>query len=181
MEETKKELVDEKIIKEDVKEDIKEDIKEDVKDDVKDDISIDIDATSEVADETLAYEDDEVGYIEEVTDEDILKEIAERASSIRTEDKKLIRDLSAKYGLEFHPKSRCNECYIEQACKIYALIKQAKPTKSGAVDGYQLRDNLDVTYHGWRINADTLTKENAERWIADGFPLKYFIKMPKAK
>lgn len=160
MEETKKELVDEK--------------------------EIDINATSEVTDETkeeqleLAYEDDEVGYIEEVKDEDILKEIAERASSLRAEDKKLIRDLSAKYGLEFRPKSRCNECYIEQACKIYALIKEAKPTKSGAVDGYQLREGLDVTYHGWHINADTLTKENAEKWIADGFPTKYFIKMPKA-
>lgn len=160
MEETKKELVDEK--------------------------EIDINATSEVTDETkdeqleLAYEDDEVGYIEEVKDEDILKEIAERASSLHAEDKKLIRDLSVKYGLEFRPKSRCNECYIEQACKIYALIKEAKPTKSGAVDGYQLRDGLDVTYHGWHINADTLTKENAEKWLADGFPTKYFIKMPKA-
>ena len=160
MEETKKELVDEK--------------------------EIDINATSEVTDETkeeqleLAYEDDEVGYIEEVKDEDILKEIAERASSLHAEDKKLIRDLSVKYGLDFHPKSRCNECYIEQACKIYALIKEAKPTKSGAVDGYQLRDGLDVTYHGWHINADTLTKENAEKWLADGFPTKYFIKMPKA-
>ena len=160
MEETKKELVDEK--------------------------EIDINATSEVTDETkeeqlvLAYEDDEVGYIEEVKDEDILKEIAERASSLCAEDKKLIRDLSVKYGLEFRPKSRCNECYIEQACKIYALIKEAKPTKSGAVDGYQLRDGLDVTYHGWHINADTLTKENAEKWLADGFPTKYFIKMPKA-
>ena len=161
MEETKKELVDEK--------------------------EIDINATSEVTDETideqleLAYEDDEVGYIEEVKDEDILKEIAERASSLSAEDKKLIRDLSVKYGLEFHPKSRCNECYIEQACKIYALIKEAKPTKSGAIDGYQLRDGLDVTYHGWHINADTLTKENAEKWLADGFPTKYFIKMPKAE
>ena len=160
MEETKKELVDEK--------------------------EIDINATSEVTDETieeqleLAYEDDEVGYIEEVNDKDILKEIAERASSLSAEDKKLIRDLSAKYGLDFHPKSRCNECYIEQACKIYALIKEAKPTKSGAVDGYQLREGLDVTYHGWHINADTLTKENAEKWLADGFPTKYFIKMPKA-
>lgn len=161
MEETKKELVDEK--------------------------EIDINATSEVTDETkeeqleLAYENDEVGYIEEVKDEDILKEIAERASSLRAEDKKLVRDLSVKYGLEFRPKSRCNECYIEQACKIYALIKEAKPTKSGAVDGYQLRDGLDVTYHGWHINADTLTKENAEKWLADGFPIKYFIKMPKAE
>ena len=160
MEETKKELFDEK--------------------------EIDINATSEITDETkddqleLAYEDDEVGYIEEVKDEDILKDIAERASSLRAEDKKLIRDLSVKYGLDFHPKSRCNECYIEQACKIYALIKEAKPTKSGAVDGYQLRDGLDVTYHGWHINADTLTKENAEKWLADGFPTKYFIKMPKA-
>lgn len=160
MEETKKELVYEK--------------------------EIDINATSEVTDETkdeqleLAYENDEAGYIEEVKDEDILKEIAERASSLRSEDKKLIRDLSVKYGLDFRPKSRCNECYIEQACKIYALIKEAKPTKSGAVDGYQLREGLDVTYHGWRINADTLTKENAEKWLADGFPTKYFIKMPKA-
>lgn len=159
MEETNKELVDEK--------------------------EIDINATSDVTDETkdeqleIAYEDDEVGYIEEVKDEDILKDIAERASSLCAEDKKLIRDLSVKYGLEFHPKSRCNECYIEQACKIYALIKEAKPTKSGAVDGYQLRDGLDVTYHGWRINADTLTKENAEKWLADGFPLKYFVKVPK--
>lgn len=159
MEETNKELVDEK--------------------------EIDINATSDVTDETkdeqleIAYEDDEVGYIEEVKDEDILKEIAERASSLCAEDKKLIRDLSVKYELEFSPKSRCNECYIEQACKIYALIKEAKPTKSGAVDGYQLRDGLDVTYHGWRINADTLTKENAEKWLADGFPLKYFVKVPK--
>ena len=165
MEETKKELVDEK--------------------------EIDINATSDVTDETkdeqlelayeeqLEYEDDGVGYIEEVKDEDMLKKIAERASSLRAEDKKLICDLSVKYGLEFHPKSRCNECYIEQACKIYALIKGSKPTKSGAVDGYQLREGLDVTYHGWRINADTLTKENAEKWIADGFPLKYFVKVPK--
>ena len=88
--------------------------------------------------------------------------------------------MSVKYGLEFRPKSRCNECYIEQACKIYALIKGNKPTKSGAVDGYQLREGLNVTYHGWHICADTLTKENAEKWIADGFPTKYFIKMPKA-
>lgn len=163
MEETKKEIVKDEIVKEE----------------------IDINATSEVIDETKEEEVEEeyidaVGMIPEVTDEDILKNIAVRASSLCAEDKKLIRDLSVKYGLEFHPKSRCNECYIEQACKIYALIKEAKPTKSGAIDGYQLRDGLDVTYHGWHINADTLTKENAEKWIADGFPLKYFVKVPKA-
>lgn len=163
MEETKKEIVKDEIVKEE----------------------IDINATSEVIDETKEEEVEEeyidaVGMIPEVTDEDILKNIAVSASSLRAEDKKLIRDLSVKYGLEFRPKSRCNECYIEQACKIYALIKEAKPTESGAVDGYQLRDGLDVTYHGWHINADTLTKENAEKWLADGFPTKYFIKMPKA-
>ena len=168
MEETKKEVVKDEIVKDEI---VKEEI--------------DIDATSEVTDETKEEEIEEeyidaVGTIPEVTDEDILKEIAERASSLRAEDKKLIRDLSVKYGLDFHPKSRCNECYIEQACKIYALIKEAKPTKSGAVDGYQLREGLDVTYHGWHINADTLTKENAEKWLADGFPTKYFVKMPKA-
>ena len=168
MEETKKEVVKDEIVKDEI---VKEEI--------------DIDATSEVTDETKEEEIEEeyidaVGTIPEVTDEDILKEIAERASSLRAEDKKLIRDLSVKYGLEFRPKSRCNECYIEQACKIYALIKGNKPTKSGAVDGYQLREGLDVTYHGWHINADTLTKENAEKWLADGFPTKYFVKMPKA-
>ena len=163
MEETKKEIVKDEIVKEE----------------------IDINATSEVIDETKEEEVEEeyidaVSMIPEVTDEDILKNIAERASSLCAEDKKLIRDLSVKYGLEFHPKSRCNECYIEQACKIYALIKGSKPTKSGAVDGYQLREGLNVTYHGWHICADTLTKENAEKWLADGFPTKYFIKMPKA-
>ena len=170
MEETKKKLVDEEIIKEDVKEDV----------------SIDINATSEVTDETkeeqleLAYEDDEVGYIEEVKDEDILKNIAERMVSLRREDKRIIRELSVKYGIDFKPRGHCNECYIEQACKIYAYLKGSKPTKNGAVNGYQLREGLNVTYHGWHICADTLTKDNAEKWIADGFPTKYFIKMPKA-
>lgn len=162
MEETKKEIVKDEIVKEE----------------------IDIDATSEVTDETKEEEVEEeyidaVGMIPEVTDEDILKNIAERMVSLRREDKRIIRELSVKYGIDFKPRGHCNECYIEQACKIYALIKEAKPTKSGAVDGYQLREGLDVTYHGWHINADTLTKENAEKWVADGFPLKYFVKVPK--
>lgn len=162
MEETKKEIVKDEIVKEE----------------------IDIDATSEVTDETKEEEVEEeyidaVGMIPEVTDEDILKNIAERMVSLRREDKRIIRELSVKYGIDFKPRGHCNECYIEQACKIYALIKEAKPTKSGAVDGYQLREGLDVTYHGWHICADTLTKDNAEKWIADGFPLKYFVKVPK--
>ena len=99
--------------------------------------------------------------------------------SLRREDKRIIRELSVKYGINFKPRGHCNECYIEQACKIYAYLKESKPTKSGAVDGYQLREGLNVTYHGWHICADTLTKENAEKWIADGFPLKYFVKVPK--
>lgn len=162
MEETKKEIVKDEIVKEE----------------------IDINATSEVIDETKEEEVEEeyidaVGMIPEVTDEDILKNIAERMVSLRREDKRIIRELSVKYGIDFKPRGHCNECYIEQACKIYALIKGAKPTKSGAVDGYQLREGLNVTYHGWHICADTLTKENAEKWIADGFPLKYFVKVPK--
>lgn len=162
MEETKKEIVKDEIVEKE----------------------IDIDATSEVTYETKEEEVEEeyidaVGMIPEVTDEDILKNIAERMVSLRREDKRIIRELSVKYGIDFKPRGHCNECYIEQACKIYALIKEAKPTKSGAVDGYQLREGLDVTYHGWHINADTLTKDNAEKWIEDGFPLKYFVKVPK--
>lgn len=158
------------------------------KETVKDEIvekEIDIDATSEVTDETKEEEIEEeyidaVGMIPEVTDEDILKNIAERMVSLRREDKRIIRELSVKYGIDFKPRGNCNECYIEQACKIYAHLKESKPTKSGAVDGYQLREGLNVTYHGWHICADTLTKENAEKWIADGFPLKYFAKVPKS-
>ncbi len=162
MEETKKEIVKDEIVEKE----------------------IDIDATSEVTDETKEEEVEEeyidaVGMIPEVTDEDILKNIAERMVSLRREDKRIIRELSVKYGIDFKPRGHCNECYIEQACKIYAYLKESKPTKSGAVDGYQLREGLNVTYHGWHICADTLTKENAEKWIADGFPLKYFVKVPK--
>lgn len=168
MEETKKEIVKDEIVKDEI---VKEEI--------------DIDATSEVTDETKEEEVEEeyidaVGMIPEVTDEDILKNIAERMVSLRREDKRIIRELSVKYGIDFKPRGHCNECYIEQACKIYAYLKESKPTKSGAVDGYQLREGLNVTYHGWHICADTLTKENAEKWLADGFPTKYFIKMPKA-
>ena len=168
MEETKKEIVKDEIVKDEI---VKEEI--------------DIDATSEVTDETKEEEVEEeyidaVGMIPEVTDEDILKNIAERMVSLRREDKRIIRELSVKYGIDFKPRGHCNECYIEQACKIYAYLKASKPTKSGAVDGYQLREGLNVTYHGWHICADTLTKDNAEKWIADGFPTKYFIKMPKA-
>ena len=167
MEETKKEIVKDEIVKDEI---VKEEI--------------DIDATSEVTDETKEEEVEEeyidaVGMIPEVTDEDILKNIAERMVSLRREDKRIIRELSVKYGINFKPRGHCNECYIEQACKIYAYLKESKPTKSGAVDGYQLREGLNVTYHGWHICADTLTKENAEKWIADGFPLKYFVKVPK--
>ena len=162
MEETKKEIVKDEIVKEE----------------------IDINATSEVIDETKEEEIEEeyidaVGIIPEVTDEDILKNIAERMVSLRREDKRIIRELSVKYGIDFKPRGHCNECYIEQACKIYAYLKESKPTKSGAVEGYQLREGLNVTYHGWHICADTLTKDNAEKWIADGFPLKYFVRVPK--
>lgn len=162
MEETKKEIAKDEIVEKE----------------------IDIDATSEVTDETKEEEVEEeyidaVGMIPEVTDEDILKNIAERMVSLRREDKRIIRELSVKYGIDFKPRGHCNECYIEQACKIYAYLKESKPTKSGAVDGYQLREGLNVTYHGWHICADTLTKDNAEKWIADGFPLKYFVKVPK--
>ena len=167
MEETKKEIVKDEIVKDEI---VKEEI--------------DIDATSEVTDETKEEEVEEeyidaVGMIPEVTDEDILKNIAERMVSLRREDKRIIRELSVKYGIDFKPRGHCNECYIEQACKIYAYLKESKPTKSGAVDGYQLREGLNVTYHGWHICADTLTKDNAEKWLADGFPLKYFVKVPK--
>ena len=92
MEETKKEIVKDEIVKDEI---VKEEI--------------DIDATSEVTDETKEEEVEEeyidaVGMIPEVTDEDILKNIAERMVSLRREDKRIIRELSAKYGIDFKPR-----------------------------------------------------------------------------
>lgn len=145
---------------------------------------LDINASGETTDEVNVITDEEpiddtIGMMPHYTDEDILRGIAEHGGHIGTEEKRLIRELSTKYGLYFRPLTRCSTCYMEQALKIYAVIKDKKKTKSGTIDGYQLREGLKVIYRNHLICEETLTKENAERWIADGFPLKYFVKVPK--
>lgn len=99
-----------------------------------------------------------------------LKAIIE-SNSVTAEDKQFIADMSIQYQLEFSPKGRCKNCYIDQAVIIYNAISKDKEPSCSSV----LRDDIDVVIDGHRINNATLTDELVEKYKGKGLPLHWFV------
>jgi hypothetical protein len=88
---------------------------------------------------------------------------------VTAEDKKLIADLSIKYGLEFKPK--CKDCYVDQAFLVYKAMEGDESHGCSA----RLRDDIDVIIHGRRINNATLTDELVEKYRGNALPEHWFV------
>lgn len=82
--------------------------------------------------------------------------------------------LAADYGVHVNPL--CPDCYTDTAIILLSKIRGGEDNP--VVDGFQLQEGLDVWHAEMRVNAALLNKENAERWIAAGLPLRFFTKRP---
>lgn len=108
-------------------------------------------------------------------------DLAEKPANKWTDkQKELTRDEAAKHGI--HLNTGCPDCYRDAAAQLaLALRPKEEPKDAG---GYVLRPGIDVVLHSYkygsfRICEATLTKANAEKWIAAGIPMRYFIKTPE--
>ena len=107
------------------------------------------------------------------------KALAEKAE-LTAEDKAAIMEEAGKHGIVLN--KRCAACYKDAAVQIALAYKPAEAQPDAG--GYELRDDIDVTLHSFkhgefRVCKATLTKENAEKWIAAGIPLRFFKKLPE--
>ena len=110
-----------------------------------------------------------------------LKPIAEKFK-LSAEDKKFIEPLAKEHGIEIN--KNCSDCWRDAAIQLLLIYKPETKVENPSAGGYELRVDIDVTFHSWkygtlRICPATLTKENAEKWIAAGAPLRWFVKTPQ--
>lgn len=106
-----------------------------------------------------------------------VKKIVEKpASKITVKEREFLVGLAADYGVSINPL--CKNCYHDAAIEIYTIISKST-NEVQEVDGYALVDGCNLLINGEPVNAATLTKEKAERWIKMGLPLRYFAKLPK--
>lgn len=108
-----------------------------------------------------------------------LREMVEK-SRLTKEDKVFIEPLAKQHDISLN--KRCPDCWKDAAIQLALLYKPKEEGKSAG--GYVLRKGIDVTlysyrYGTFRVCEATLTKENAEKWIAAGIPLRYFEKTPE--
>lgn len=99
-------------------------------------------------------------------------------ADLTTDDKRFIKEQAAAVGLQFSPRSACKSCYVDAAIVIYNKLKQAQPAPETTNEKprlWVLKDGVDVTWRGIRINAATITDEKAEQYIRSGFPRKFFV------
>lgn len=99
-----------------------------------------------------------------------LQAMVERGK-LTAEEKQYIADLSIKYNLPFDPKSKCENCYHDQAILLALHLKNLEAQK----DMPRLRDDIDVIINGVRINNATLTPELVEKYRGKGLPEHWFV------
>ena len=108
------------------------------------------------------------------------------ADGLNAETKKIIRDACKALGVKIK-KSNCTNCLIDAAIVCYSKLKAEQQTeaqqteeqqeKSGAE--YVLLPGLDVVFLGYRINAETINDTIARYILKQGFPRRYFAKLPQ--
>lgn len=105
-----------------------------------------------------------------------LKRIAnESASDLTKDDKTFILAQCAEHGVEVKSK-RCLSCYVDAAVELYRILTAECSQNGGEKKAvhYRLKDGVNVTYNGERVNAETITDERAESLIRRGFPIGFF-------
>lgn len=105
-----------------------------------------------------------------------LKALAEKAKLTKA-DKEFIAGLCDEHGIEI--KTSCSECYRDAVVVLYGKYKTEEETEE-PTSKYVLRKGLDVYFKGKRINEATISDELAEKLVANGFPTRFFTRMPDA-
>ena len=105
-----------------------------------------------------------------------LKRIANKsASELTKDDKTFILEQCAERGVKVKSK-QCLSCYIDAAVELYRILTAERSQNDSMKKAihYRLKDGVNVTYNGERVNADTMTDERAESLIRRGFPNGFF-------
>lgn len=105
-----------------------------------------------------------------------LKRIANKsASELTKDDKTFILEQCAEHGVKVKSK-RCLSCYVDAAVELYRILT-AECSQNNSVKKtihYRLKEGVNVTYNGERVNAETITDERAEALLRRGFPIAFF-------
>ena len=96
-----------------------------------------------------------------------------QSRSLTADDRDYIKQLSEEMGVAFSPRTRCADCYRDQAILLLREVKNAMPKDDGRK--YHLKAHVDVIYKGMRINEATLTDEIAEDMLRTGLPKHWFL------
>lgn len=106
--------------------------------------------------------------------------VAAGATCLTDADKEFIKAEAEACGLDFTPRARCKNCYIDTALQLWKMYREALPdTEKGDGRKYVLKAGTAVIWEGIHINEATCTDERAAEWVAWGFPLMYFARYPK--
>lgn len=104
--------------------------------------------------------------------------VAAGADALTTDDKEFVKAEAAAAGLDFKPRQRCKNCYIDVALELWKMGRKAEAPKTDDGRRYVLHPDVNVRFSGVVINAATLTDEKAAEYIALGFPTSYFERIP---
>lgn len=119
-----------------------------------------------------------------------LRELVNK-KTLSLEDRTLIISYCSDLGLEFNPKSGCENCFLDQVFKIKKFIETSTPeimeAKKKEVEekiakcNYELNPDLQIDWINpevGRINKNTLTDEMGAELVKQGLG-HIFSKMPK--
>lgn len=119
------------------------------------------------------------------------------ADGLNAETKKIVRDACKELGVTIK-KSNCKNCLIDAAIVCYAKLKaeteqpkeeepkeepqteqpKEEQPKEEAGPEYVLLPGLDIMFLGLRINERTINDRLARYILTQGFPRRYFAKLP---
>lgn len=96
-------------------------------------------------------------------------------SKLTAKEREFIVEHAVKNDLQIN--TLCKECYKDAAIVLYGIYK---PKDADEKDGrlWVLRKGLDVIFNGKRINEATLTDTLAYKIVEQGFPTRFFTRMP---
>lgn len=100
---------------------------------------------------------------------------AKAAADLTKGDKDFITTMSRDMGVEFTPRSKCADCYADQAVVLWKMVKDGEAAHKDAPQ-YILKEGVDVMFGSLRVCEATLTDEMAESIIARGFSKIFFAK-----
>lgn len=100
-------------------------------------------------------------------------------SRFSVDEKVVIKEHADKHGIAIN--SRCSSCWKDAVVQLALIYKPKEEMR--IVSGYVLRDDIDCIldsykYGRLRINQALATKENVEKWIAAGIPMRWFKQVP---